>query len=1185
MANGLSKDYGVIHAKKAGAGPAAEAPPDRSFGERVTEPQGGLLSMLFQGMRWPVEYAARQVAGTEKTGPEAIQSIAGGLRKSHPGFLGELGAGATELAGEVGVSPLLLPFAKTRLARAAIKRGELAGGALEALPIEEQVAKGYRSLTGFRRIVPLPAAVQRGIGQLEAPIVGAVAKPLRALGASKPVVGLRDFLYRTVGSKPGSAPLRKLYDLEVDMVSGERARKRKQVIHRVTANEALGKAMDKYGLGEEEALGIVSTLAERGKVPGHPSEQLAAKYPDMAKIADFYRQAHDAERLEAQGIFGASVLGEAEMAGLAESPGPIKRTVTREAPSWRLRKKQDLPDPSGGHYVEYEILDPEGNASGEFNVIHDPRISDSAYVAFIGSGNLEQLQNRVGKSGLTSILADLKADLPHVNKLEGYRTTGANKNRPVVVDVSKIKTARKTVTEEVLQDPDGQMILPGIELATDATRTAKLRAIHYGHIPRLATDEGARFLGIMAPQGSSAWLRQWDLRMRDPQAGMRAWRDLELPEINRMAQEGTLPGYENKIAKGPIFEANPLNAYTAQGLYQGALTERGKFVAKAGKTLGKSLQSFGGVEDSLKDLATKADAAGYRALNLGEASPLDTILKKGQPREHIFLPKPVADRLEGMLAFIDPDGVMGKVRWMTRAWDAYQGTWARLALTPYLFPATTIRNIFSEHFLSLTAGTSPTMYGLAAKLMTGLDAPYQTAKAWAMENPGLEDAARASSAATDSFFNSKLSEEILGPYAQAAKKRFGERQPVGFGQMDEAGNLMLWDQNPETGEHFLRPHAAQELMEQAAAGGSLDLGRLSEIRYGFGEQAARIGESSPRKLLHQILGDPDRPMGLGRMIDKKVDRFTASIGEELPRFAQWLEGRINRGLTAKEASAWVNHHHVNMARPLTWVERKILRRAAPFYRWLRFNIPLSLELALTRPWIPLAVWKGMDWLSSGDAKKHLRPEDVPKYFRDLGLQFPMRVQKTKNGPIYTFVTPQGTVPIFDLTQWTDPDELTNAVTYTLSPVISAVVRAGSAAYGKPISAKSGQSLEGNTIFLGQQMPSWAEEELRSMPGGRALALIDRLVTKRRDLPNDIQGLTSTFARNLFNPFTEREVSASSEREHLVRMLKAVKMDMERQRSSEKNRLYRKGASFEQIRERYKEATIEMNETLKELRGR
>lgn len=554
--------------------------------------------------------------------------------------------------------------------------------------------------------------------------------------------------------------------------------------------------------------------------------------------------------------------------------------------------------------------------------------------------------------------------------------------------------------------------------------------------------------------------------------------------------------------------------------------------------------------------------------------------------DEILLPKPVARRLRGTLAWVDPDGWMHKSRALTRAYDDFQGMWAEMTLTPYLFPATTSRNATSEYLNSAFAGTHPVSFGRAMEMVQGIDAPLSNARRLLEKDFDAVDAAREATKSLDHFFGSPEHRQALGDEvgSNAAQRFFGTALRPGGAERLPDGRFLVWDDLPD-GTMGQRPMSLLELREQAAALGMTDLGSLREIRTGLKHEADRVKQSTPREYLHSVFGDPTKELSDATLVHRKVHRGIMRYAEEVPRLAQFLEGTIERGLTPKESAAWVRAHHVDTTKPMTWAEKKVFRRAVPFYRWMKFAIPYGFKIALTRPWIPATVAKTMDFLTSGDAEKELTPENVPRYMRKWGLYFPVKIEKDADGkPVVSFVTPQGVVPVFDIMQWTTSwRNAGDSVQRALSPIVQTVKMLGSALdrRGAPISSRTGLPLEGETKYLGFTVDRWVAELLDQW---RAVSTIDRYVTENKDTSDILQDPLSTEnLTNHFNPFTLRQVDLRASQKQNEGSMAAILMEMQRRGRSELRRLERQGADTTELAEKQKALEVEFRQLMEDLK--
>jgi hypothetical protein len=201
----------------------------------------------------------------------------------------------------------------------------------------------------------------------------------------------------------------------------------------------------------------------------------------------------------------------------------------------------------------------------------------------------------------------------------------------------------------------------------------------------------------------------------------------------------------------------------------------------------------------------------------------------------------------------------------------------------------------------------------------------------------------------------------LGP------KRLGEAQRALSKTIDVGGNKM----------------AVADLLDEAERDGAIRTGQA-----GF----------EYRQLLG---GDPKR---LGRL------RAIGEYREDFPRFASFLAAR-KRGLDAPAAAEWSLKHHFDYG-DLTSFERRVARRAFPFWTFFARNTRLQAEKLFTRPGKFATIEKALE--ESAKAAGFSSYEDFVGGQRDYtqrGIPLPLKV----GGKVYNVLVSPPTTDLNQLT--------------------------------------------------------------------------------------------------------------------------------------------------------------------------
>lgn len=160
---------------------------------------------------------------------------------------------------------------------------------------------------------------------------------------------------------------------------------------------------------------------------------------------------------------------------------------------------------------------------------------------------------------------------------------------------------------------------------------------------------------------------------------------------------------------------------------------------------------------------------------------------------------------------------------------------------------------------------------------------------------------------------------------------------------------------------------------------------------------------------------------------------------------------------------------------LTRFEQNAMRRAVPFYTWLRKNIPLQMEMAATRPGRVAVVPKGMKAIGEvfgGDPNEDPFPglsNIVPQWLRDMAG---VRVRGEKGGQNALFFAPQ--LPIQDITKFTED--------FARGDVAGALRNA--LAISSPVLRTPVEVASGKRLFSGGPIGSLPEYFQEQLPLGR-----------------------------------------------------------------------------------------------------
>jgi len=163
----------------------------------------------------------------------------------------------------------------------------------------------------------------------------------------------------------------------------------------------------------------------------------------------------------------------------------------------------------------------------------------------------------------------------------------------------------------------------------------------------------------------------------------------------------------------------------------------------------------------------------------------------------------------------------------------------------------------------------------------------------------------------------------------------------------------------------------------------------------------------------------------------RLVRAGFTVGEAIEdnaRIANFLDG-IQNGLSPDEAALRVKKYLFNYD-ALSDFERKVLRRWVPFYTWTRYNLPLQLEMFITRPAQFATIPKGINLVEKGMAPQPPSGEMIPDWMNDA---LPVRAFQT--GPDkFSYFLLGGWLPSAQLFQATDPVSFLSGM---ITPVVKA----------------------------------------------------------------------------------------------------------------------------------------------------
>jgi hypothetical protein len=173
---------------------------------------------------------------------------------------------------------------------------------------------------------------------------------------------------------------------------------------------------------------------------------------------------------------------------------------------------------------------------------------------------------------------------------------------------------------------------------------------------------------------------------------------------------------------------------------------------------------------------------------------------------------------------------------------------------------------------------------------------------------------------------------------------------------------------------------------------------------GMGDIGERIEEELTRKLSTSRLSAAN-PLSQN-FLPTRVGRKVGSTVEDLSRRALFLD-QVAKGSSLENAALHVKKYLFDYSE-LTDFERNVLRRAMPFYTWIRKNLPLQLGELAKQPQKFAAVSKTIEAVERQVPEdQRVQDADRPEYLQELGA-----VQLPESGAGARFLNPN--LPYQDL---------------------------------------------------------------------------------------------------------------------------------------------------------------------------
>lgn len=187
-----------------------------------------------------------------------------------------------------------------------------------------------------------------------------------------------------------------------------------------------------------------------------------------------------------------------------------------------------------------------------------------------------------------------------------------------------------------------------------------------------------------------------------------------------------------------------------------------------------------------------------------------------------------------------------------------------------------------------------------------------------------------------------------------------------------------------------------------------DLGTLEQPASGLAERLGRAGAS---------------------VIAPKWQARVARLREQGTRLAFFLD-RLEKGDAPEVAAITVKKYLFDYGE-LTAFERQVLKRAMPFYTWMRNNVPLQVGHLFAKPQAFAGVQKARTE-AAGSEPLGLEDAEMPRFMRE-GL--PLRAGENEEG-MPQFMRLAGYLPAADIGNFADPGQAMQTLVNSLSPFIT-----------------------------------------------------------------------------------------------------------------------------------------------------
>jgi hypothetical protein len=380
-------------------------------------------------------------------------------------------------------------------------------------------------------------------------------------------------------------------------------------------------------------------------------------------------------------------------------------------------------------------------------------------------------------------------------------------------------------------------------------------------------------------------------------------------DVARKLQPGDVPVSEliRQIGKGQAFKGMRLKTFADPTRIEGALVEMHKALAKAG---------MGPTEPVVEKLLTAIQSAPTPA---AQQKAIRQSLKylKGEVGKYGVTPEHAGQVLHSYSAWRAPEEAIRPIK----AFDDFTNFFRNMAYSIWL-PSHVRNAIGGEVQAAAQTGLGGSRRGLALRTLSDTATAADVARAHPGLPAGLSDEQARQWVKGQAYANAAIGKG-MNP---------AETSPGAVPGLIPPLPLSGGFSNPVTG----------------MAKGALELGKglagtaLHPIETLTHPLRSFFGPGAPLEQVGVLGGTKNFPLlEAGRRLGTDVENYL--------RLSQYL-GQTARGVDPAEAGREVLRTHFNYGPSgLTPFESKVMRRAVPFYRFARANLPLQLETLATRP--------------------------------------------------------------------------------------------------------------------------------------------------------------------------------------------------------------------------------------------